>query len=255
MNIDKKVAIITGGASGMGAATAIQLAKQGAQVALLDMNLEGAQSLAEELGGMAVSCDVSDADSAENALQAVVKQYGEVHLAVNCAGIAPAKRVVAKDGSAMPLDNFKRVIDINLIGTFNIVRLVSAQMSQQQPQTDSGERGVIINTASVAAFEGQIGQAAYSASKGGIVAMALPIARELERFGIRVMTIAPGIMSTPMMAGMPENVQQALAQTVTFPKRLGEASEYASLVQHIVENEYLNGEVIRLDGAIRMSAR
>ncbi|MDF1759842.1 MAG: SDR family NAD(P)-dependent oxidoreductase [Coxiellaceae bacterium] len=255
MNIDKKVAVITGGASGMGAATAIQLAKQGARVALLDMNIDGAKSLAEELGGIAVSCDVSDADSADNAMQQVVKQCGTVHLVVNCAGVAPAKRVVAKDNSAMPLADFKRVIDINLIGTFNILRLAAAQMSQQQPQTDSGERGVIINTASVAAFEGQIGQAAYSASKGGIVAMALPIARELERFGIRVMTIAPGIMATPMMAGMPDNVQQALAQTVTFPKRLGGASEYANLVQHIIENEYLNGEVIRLDGAIRMSAR
>ncbi len=255
MIVDKKVAIITGGASGMGAATAIQLAQMGAKVALLDMNIDSATTLANELNGIAVQCDVSDSSSAEQAINQVVDQLGEVHVTVNCAGVAPAKRVVAKDSSAMLLEDFKRVIDINLVGTFNVLRLVAAQMSQQSAQTTSGEKGVIINTASVAAFEGQIGQAAYSASKGGIVAMALPIARELERFGIRVMTIAPGIMSTPMMAGMPDNVQQALAQTVTFPKRLGEASEYASLVQHIVENEYLNGEVIRLDGAIRMSAR
>lgn len=255
MDIANKVAVITGGASGMGAACAIELARAGAKVALLDMNLDGAQLLAQKIDGMAASCDVSDAANVESALAEVVKHYGAIHVAINCAGIAPAKRVVAKDGSAMPLADFKRVIDINLIGTFNVLRVAAAHMSAQEAQTQHGERGVIINTASVAAFEGQIGQAAYSASKGGVVAMALPIARELERYGIRVMTIAPGIMATPMMSAMPENVQQALAQTVTFPKRLGEASEFARLAQHIIENEYLNGEVIRLDGAIRMSAR
>lgn len=255
MQIAQTIAVITGGASGMGAATAIELAKQGAKVALLDMNLEAAQSLADELGGMALSCNVADAGAVEQAMAQVVAAFGAVNVVVNCAGICPAKRVVAKDGAAMPLEEFKRVIDVNLIGTFNVLRVACAQMASQDALTESGERGVIINTASVAAFEGQIGQAAYSASKGGVVAMALPIAREVARHGIRVMTIAPGIMATPMMTSMPETVQQGLAETVTFPKRLGEAGEYARLVSHIVENEYLNAEVIRLDGAIRMSAR
>lgn len=255
MQIDQKVAVITGGASGMGAATAIELAKQGAKVALLDMNLEAAKSLADELGGLAISCNVADAEQVEAAFAAVAESFGAVNVVVNCAGICPAKRVVSKDGSALPLEDFKRVIDVNLVGTFNVLRVACAQMASQDAVTASGERGVIINTASVAAFEGQIGQAAYSASKGGVVAMALPIAREVARHGIRVMTIAPGIMATPMMTSMPEQVQQGLAETVTFPKRLGAAAEYAGLVCHIVENEYLNGEVIRLDGAIRMSAR
>jgi NAD(P)-dependent dehydrogenase (short-subunit alcohol dehydrogenase family) len=255
MNIKDKVILITGGASGMGAATATHLAAQGAKVALLDLNEAAVQSHAKSLGGAGFVCNVADSESAEQAVSAVIDHFGAIHGCINCAGIAPAKRVVAKDGSAMPLDDFSKVINVNLIGTFNVLRLAATQMAKQEPLTDNGEKGVVINTASVAAFEGQIGQAGYSASKGGIVAMALPLARELERHGVRVMTIAPGIMQTPMMAGMPDNVQEALAQTVTFPKRLGQATEFARLAAHILENEYLNGEVIRLDGAIRMAAR
>lgn len=255
MELKNKVAVITGGASGMGAASAEHLASLGMKVALLDLNAQAAEEKAALLGGCGYACDVSDADSVTAALNQVMLDCGAIHVAINCAGVAPAKRIVDKAGEAMPLADFSRVIDINLLGTFNVLRLAASHMAKQAPVTDSGERGVIINTASVAAFEGQIGQAAYSASKGGVVAMALPAARELARHGIRVMTIAPGIMATPMMAGMPEKVQEALAQTVTFPKRLGQADEYARLVSHIIENEYLNGEVIRLDGAIRMAAR
>lgn len=255
MDIKDKVIVITGGASGMGAACAQRFSQAGASVALLDMNEERVKEQASKCGGIGLACDVSDASSIQQAIKSVVNHYSAIHVAINCAGIAPAKRIVGKDGGAMPLDDFKRVIDINLVGSFNVTRLVAAQIAKQDPQTSSGECGVIINTASVAAFEGQIGQAAYSASKGGVVAMTLPMARELERYGIRVMTIAPGIMATPMMTAFPDHVQDALAKTVTFPKRLGHSDEFSSLAQSIVENEYLNGEVIRLDGAIRMSAR
>jgi NAD(P)-dependent dehydrogenase (short-subunit alcohol dehydrogenase family) len=253
-NFNNKTAIITGGASGMGAETARALAAKGAKVALLDMNFAAAQELAQNLGGLAIACNVTDAKSVEEALTAAQEVLGPVRICVNCAGVAPAKRMVGRD-EAMPLEDFSKVININLIGTFNVMRLAAQAMSQLEPVNDEGERGVIINTASVAAYEGQIGQVAYSASKGGIVGMTLPAARELAKFGIRIMTIAPGIMATPMMAGMPKEVQDNLAATIPFPHRLGNASEFAKLVLHIIENSYLNGEVIRLDGAIRMQPK
>lgn len=251
-NLTNLAAIVTGGGSGMGAETARYLAKAGAKVAVLDINLQNAQSVAKEIGGLAVQCDVSHAQSTETAIHEAKAELGVARICVNCAGIAPAKRIVGRDG-VMPLDDFRRVIDVNLIGTFNIMRLAAVAMSQAEPIED--ERGVIVNTASIAAYEGQTGQAAYSASKAGVVGMTLPAARELSQFGIRVMTIAPGIMETPMMKGMTQNVQDSLAAMIPFPKRLGLASEYAKLVLHIIENSYLNGEVIRLDGAIRMQSK
>lgn len=253
-NIKGYAAIITGGASGLGAETAKFLAKAGAKVALLDMNVEAAEKYAKELGGVAFQCDVSNSQSAEQAVAAAREAIGPARICINCAGVAPAKRIVGREGP-QPLDDFRKVIEINLIGTFNLMRLVAADMAKLEPIGDSSERGVIINTASVAAFDGQIGQAAYSASKGGVAAMTLPAARELAQFGIRVMTIAPGIMGTPMMAGMPQNVQDSLVANIPFPKRFGRSDEYASLVMHIISNELLNGEVIRLDGAIRMPAK
>ncbi|MGE3919817.1 MAG: SDR family NAD(P)-dependent oxidoreductase [Gammaproteobacteria bacterium] len=253
-NLNNKAAIITGGASGMGAATATALAAKGVKVALFDMNVDAARTLAEKINGIAIECDVSDAESAEQAFKMAREQHGLASICVNCAGIAPGKRILGREG-AMPLSDFNKVIQINLIGTFNMMRLAASDMAELPAAGESGERGVIINTASVAAFEGQIGQAAYSASKGGVVAMTLPAARELARFGIRVMTIAPGIMSTPMMAGMPQAVQDSLATMMPFPKRLGHAEEYAKLALHIIENEYLNGEVIRLDAGIRMQEK
>lgn len=254
MNIKNCAAIVTGGGSGLGAETARALAKAGAKVALFDVNLQNAEQLAKEINGVAIQCDVSNSDSAIAAIGKAKELHGAARICVNCAGIAPAKRIVGREG-ASPLEDFSKVVNINLIGTFNIMRLAAADMSQLEPLNEDGERGVIINTASVAAYEGQIGQAAYSASKGGVVAMTLPIARELARFGIRVMTIAPGIMGTPMMAAMPQEVQDSLAAAIPFPKRLGKASEYAQLALHIVENPLLNGSVIRLDGAIRMGEK
>ncbi len=252
MEFLNSVAMITGAASGLGAAAARELAQAGVKVALLDLDQEKLDVIAKETGGLPIVCNVADEKSAENALNQTLQKFKKIHILVNCAGIAPAARIVGKE-APHSLDLFSKVIQVNLIGTFNMLRLVSAQMSKQEALNSENLHGVIINTASVAAFEGQIGQAAYSASKGGVVAMTLPAARELARFGIRVMTIAPGIMSTPMMAGMPENVQQALAASVTFPKRLGQGAEYASLVKEIICNDYLNGSVIRLDGAIRMA--
>jgi len=254
MNIKNISAIVTGGGSGMGAETARMLARNGAKVAVLDINLANAEKIAQEINGVAVQCDVSDAKSATTAIEQACAVLGPLRICINCAGIAPAKRIVGREG-AMPLEEFRKVIDINLIGTFNILRLAAAQMSKLDPVNDSVERGVIINTASVAAFEGQIGQAAYSASKGGVVALTLPAARELAQFGIRVVTIAPGIMETPMLLNMPEQVQTSLKTMVPFPKRLGRPEEYAKLVLHIIDNQYINGEVIRLDGAIRMQEK
>ncbi len=251
MELAGNVAIVSGGGSGMGAETAKTLRAAGVQVALLDVNAAAVKEQAQRLDCLGLVCDISNAEAVATALAQVRATYGVARICVSCAGIAPAKRVVGRDG-AMPLDDFQRVINVNLIGTFNLLRLAAADMTQLEPVNSSGERGVIINTASVAAYEGQIGQAAYSASKGGIVSMTLPIARELARFGIRVMTIAPGLIATPMLLGMPQDVQDSLAQSVPFPKRLGEPNEYARLVLHIIDNALLNGSVIRLDGAIRM---
>lgn len=249
MELINKIALITGGASGMGAATAEWLANQGMQIAILDR-----EPAANNFVALSLQADVSDDDSVKKAVETVVARLGAVHVCINCAGIAPAARMVGRNGP-MPLADFQRVIQINLIGTFNVMRYAAAQMIQQEPLNADGERGVIINTASIAAYEGQIGQSAYSASKGGVAAMTLPAAREFSQFGIRVMAIAPGIIATPMMAQMSAEVKDSLAAAVPFPKRLGNAEEYAKLVQHIIENPYLNGSVIRLDGAMRMGSK
>ncbi len=251
MRIEGQAAIVTGGASGLGLATAELLAAAGARVALLDLDAARVAEAAGRLGGKGIACDVADAASAEQAVAAARDSHGPARILVNCAGIAPPARIVGRSGP-MPLADFARVIQVNLIGSFNLLRLAAADMAALEPDA-GGERGVIVNTASVAAFEGQIGQAAYAASKGGIAALTLPAARELARFGIRVMTIAPGIFETPMLRGLPEPVQQALGASVPFPKRLGRPDEYAALVRHILDNPMLNGEVIRLDGAIRMA--
>ncbi|MCW2245086.1 NAD(P)-dependent dehydrogenase (short-subunit alcohol dehydrogenase family) [Azospirillum fermentarium] len=251
MNITGLSALVTGGGSGMGAATARHLARLGAKVTVLDVNKDAVAAVAAEIGGLGLTCDVSSAASAEEAVATAAAAHGPARILVNCAGVAPAKRIVGRDGP-MALDDFRRVIDINLIGTFNLLRLAADGMAKLDP-LDSGERGVIVNTASVAAYEGQVGQAAYAASKGGVVALTICAARDLARHGVRVMTIAPGLIGTPMLLNMPQEVQDSLAATVPFPKRFGQPEEYARLVQHIVENEMLNGDVIRLDGAIRMA--
>ena len=253
MLLKDQAAIVTGGASGLGAATARKLAAQGAKVAVCDLNAKLAESIAAEIKGVAVACDVSDAASAEAAIAQATKARGPARVLVNCAGIGVAKRVVGRDGP-MALADFDKVIKVNLIGTFNMLRLAAAGMSKLEPQA-TGERGVIINTASVAAFDGQIGQSAYSASKGGIVGMTLPIARELAQFGIRVLTIAPGLFLTPLLAGLPQEAQDSLAASIPFPHRLGSPDEFASLALHMVENSYLNGEVVRLDGSLRMAPK
>ena len=246
-------AIVTGAASGLGAETAVQLAKAGAKVACLDINMDGANDTAGKIGGFAVRCDVTSSDDAVTALKAARDKHGPARILVNCAGIGPAKRIVGRDGP-MPLADYERVIAINLVGTFNMMRLVAADAQNLEPLADN-ERGVIVSTASVAAYEGQIGQAAYSSSKGGVAALTIPAARELSQFGIRVMAIAPGIFGTPMLRGLPQEAQDSLGASVPFPKRLGEPREYAELVLFIVRSSYLNGEVIRLDGALRMAPR
>jgi NAD(P)-dependent dehydrogenase (short-subunit alcohol dehydrogenase family) len=253
MDIKGHAAVVTGGASGLGAATAAELARAGAKVACLDVNLDGARAVADKIGGCAVACDVTDAEQAAAALAEAKGKHGVARILINCAGIGPAKRIVGRDGP-MPLGDFERVIKINLIGTFNMMRLVAADMQGMSPLAD-GERGVIVSTASVAAFEGQIGQAAYASSKGGVAALTLPAAREFAQFGIRVNAIAPGIFHTPMLMALPEEAQKSLAAAVPFPKLLGRPEHFAELVRHIVENSYLNGEVIRLDGALRMAPR
>jgi NAD(P)-dependent dehydrogenase (short-subunit alcohol dehydrogenase family) len=255
LNLSGHSALVTGGSSGLGAATAARLLKAGAKVAILDLNLDGAQAIPE---AVAIRCDVSDAASAASAVAEAREKIGPPRILVHCAGVAPAKRIVGRDGP-MPLEDFAKVIQINLIGTFNMLRLAAAEMTKLEPieatESPDGERGVIICTASVAAYEGQIGQAAYAASKGGVVSLTLPAARELSQFGVRVLTIAPGIFSTPMIAGMPEEVQKSLSASIPFPKRLGHPEEFAALALHCIENCYLNGEVIRLDGATRMAPR
>ncbi len=253
MQVKGHAAIVTGGGSGLGAGTAKALAAAGAKVALLDVNIEGAEKVAKEIGGIAIKCDVSSAADGEKAVATAREKHGAARVLVNCAGIAPAARIVGKEGP-MALDAFARVINVNLIGSFNMMRLAASDMGKLEPLAD-GERGVIISTASVAAFEGQIGQAAYSASKGGVAALTLPAAREFARMGVRVMTIAPGIFGTPMLAGMPQAVQDSLAAQVPFPSRLGTPEDYAKLVMHILDNVMLNGEVVRLDGAIRMGPK
>lgn len=255
MKIAEATALVTGGASGLGAATARRLAANGAFVVIADLNAAAGAALASELGERAqfVEANVTDSGSLEQAVQAAASRGGGIRILVNCAGIGIAERVIGKDGPH-DLNHFNTVIQINLIGTFNALRLAAAAMSTNEPD-DEGERGVIINTASVAAFEGQIGQAAYSASKGGIVGLTLPAARELARYGIRVVTIAPGIFDTPLLAALPEPARISLGQQVPFPSRLGRPEEYAALAQHIIENSMLNGETIRLDGAIRMAPR
>ena len=255
MQIKDSVFIITGGASGLGAGTARMLVAQGGKVILADLNEAAGKALAVELGSNArfVTTNVADEASAKACVAAAVAAFGGLHGLVNCAGIATAEKVLGKNGPHA-LDTFAKTITVNLVGSFNMIRLASEAMSTATPNA-AGERGVIVSTASVAAYDGQIGQAAYAASKGGIVGMTLPVARELARFGIRVMTIAPGIFETPMLLGMPQEVQDALGKMVPFPSRLGKPAEYAALVRHIVENEMLNGEVIRLDGAIRMAPK
>jgi NAD(P)-dependent dehydrogenase (short-subunit alcohol dehydrogenase family) len=253
MDITGHAAIVTGAASGLGAATASDLARAGAQVACLDINLDGARAVAAKIGGEAVQCDVTDPGQAATALAQARSRHGPARILINCAGVGPARRIVGRDGP-MPLDEFARVINVNLIGTFNMTRLVAADMQGLSPLAD-GERGVIILTASVAAFEGQIGQAAYSASKGGVAALTLPAAREFAQFGIRVNAIAPGIFHTPMLMALSDEARASLAAAVPFPKLLGRPDQFASLVHHIIENAYINGEVIRLDGALRMAPR
>ena len=256
MDISGKVAVVTGGASGLGKATAQAIVAAGGKVAIVDRNIELAQSTARDLseGSAAFAADVADAASVEAAIDGIVERFGAIHINVNCAGIAAAGRTVGRDG-ALDLAAFNLVVQVNLVGTFNTLRLCALHMARNEPDNDDGERGVVVNTASVAAFDGQIGQAAYSASKGGVVGMTLPIARDLARSGIRVCTIAPGIFETPMMLGAPDRVRLPLIDAVQFPNRLGEAPEYALLARQIVENPYLNGETIRLDGGIRMQPR
>lgn len=255
MNIAGNTFLITGGGSGLGAACARLFASQGGNVLIADVQEEVSTKLAAELGKSArfVRTDVTDAAGVQQALDAAKKTFGGVQGAINCAGIGGAERVVGKEGPHR-LESFTRVIQVNLIGTFNVIRLAATMMSHNEPNEEQ-ERGVIINTASVAAFDGQIGQAAYTASKGGVVAMTLPVARELARFGIRVVTIAPGVFETPMLRGLPPEAQEALGAAVPFPPRLGRPDEYASLARQIVENTMLNGETIRLDGALRMAPK
>ena len=255
MKIEGRVFLVTGGGSGLGAAVARMVVDNGGRVVLVDINADAGAAMAAELGDAArfQRADVSSEADGKAAVQLALDSFGHVHGLVNCAGVAPGEKVIGRDGPHR-LDSFVRGITINLIGTFNMLRLAADAMAKEEPDAD-GERGVIVNTASIAAFDGQIGQAAYAASKGGVAALTLPVARELARFGIRVLTIAPGIFETPMMAGLPQDVQDSLGKSVPFPSRLGRPSEYAALVKHICENSMLNGEVIRLDGALRMAPR
>lgn len=256
MELNEKLAsIVTGGGSGLGEATAKALAAKGVKVGIFDVNEEGGKRVASEIGGTFAKVDVSDPESVAAGLETVRSAHGQESICVNCAGIAPAAKTVDRDGNSHDAATYAKTIGVNLIGTFNVSSQSAAGMCAQEPLNDDGERGVIINTASVAAYDGQIGQIAYSASKGGVVGMTLPMARDLSRNGVRVMTIAPGIFGTPMVAGMPDEVQQALGAMVPFPSRLGQPEEYGKLAVSICENTMLNGEVIRLDGAIRMAPR
>lgn len=252
MNIKEHGAVVTGGASGLGRAAAEALHAAGAKVAILDVNAKAAEQVAHSLGGFAADCDVTSADGTAAALYAAEHAIGPIRICLNCAGVGPAKRILGRDGP-MNLEDFARVVQINLIGTFNVLRLVSSRMAKLDP-LPSGERGVIINTASIAAYEGQVGQAAYASSKGGVASLTLPAAREMARHAIRVLAIAPGIFETPLLRALPEDAQRSLAAAIPFPSRLGRPAEFASLVMHMVENAMLNGEVVRIDGAIRLAA-
>lgn len=254
MDTHGQAALVTGGASGLGEATARELARLGARVAILDVNLALAQAVAADIGGVALACDITDAASVATALAAATEVHGPARILMNVAGVGSARRVVGKDGNAAPLEDFARVVQINLVGTYNVSRLFAAECARL-PALDDGERGVVLFTASVAAFDGQVGQQAYSASKAGLVGMTLPMARDLAQHGIRVCTIAPGLFATPLMKTLPEPVQASLAASIPFPSRLGKPGEFAALAVHIVTNTHLNGEVIRLDGALRMAPR
>jgi len=254
MKIQGQAALVTGGGSGLGEAVARELARLGARVAVLDVNAAGAERVAAQIGGLACRCDITDTASVTAALDTAEAAHGPARMLMNIAGIGGAKRIVAKDGSPAPLEDFERVIRVNLIGTYNIIRLAAARFVKLAP-LDDGERGVMVNTASVAAFDGQVGQEAYAASKGGLVGLTLPLARDLAQWGVRVCTIAPGLFATPLMQELPAEVQASLAASIPFPKRLGKPEEFAELAAHIVANGHLNGEVIRLDGALRMAPR
>ena len=254
MNISGQSAIVTGGGSGLGEAVARELARLGARVAVLDVNAANAQRVAAEIGGINSACDICDSTAVNAALDAAQAAHGAPRIVMNIAGIGGARRVLGKDGTPTPLEDFERVIRVNLIGTYNMIRLAAARIAPLDALED-GERGVMLCTASVAAFDGQIGQEAYSASKGGLVGMTLPLARDLAQYGIRVVTIAPGLFHTPLMAQLPQAVQDSLAASIPFPRRLGKPAEFAALAAHIVTNIHLNGETIRLDGALRMAPR
>jgi NAD(P)-dependent dehydrogenase (short-subunit alcohol dehydrogenase family) len=254
MNVQGQAALVTGGGSGLGEATARELARLGAKVAILDVNLAAAQKVASDIGGIAMQCDVTSPDSVQSAITEAQAAHGPARILMQIAGIGSAKRVVGKDGNAAPLEDFAKVINVNLIGTYNVARLFAAACAKLEPMED-GERGAMVFTASVAAFDGQVGQQAYSASKAGVAGMTLPMARDLAQHGIRVCTIAPGLFATPLMRTLPEPVQQSLAASIPFPQRLGKPEEFAQLAVHIVTNGHLNGEVIRLDGALRMAPR
>jgi len=253
MEIRGQAALITGGGSGLGAATARMLAAAGAKIAILDVNAKAAAEVAIDVNGIAINCDVADAAAAEAAIAKAAADHGPARIVINCAGIGTAKRIVGKEGP-MPLADFERVIRVNLIGTFNVMRLAAAAMQTLEPRAD-GERGVIICTASVAAYEGQIGQAAYASSKGGVVSLVLPAAREFAQFGVRVNAVAPGIFLTPMLLGLTPQAQESLAASLPFPKKLGDPAQFAALVRHLIENRYINGEVVRIDAALRMAPR
>ena len=254
MNIQGQAALVTGGGSGLGEATARELARLGAKVAVLDVNLDNARRVAEDIGGIALLCDVTSPDSVQAAIETAAAAHGPARILMQIAGIGTAKRVIARDGSPAPLEDFAKVVNVNLIGSYNVARLFAAACAKTEPMED-GERGVIVFTASVAAFDGQVGQQAYSASKGGVVGMTLPMARDLAQYGIRVCTVAPGLFATPLMGTLPEPVQASLAASIPFPSRLGKPSEFAELACHIVSNGHLNGETIRLDGALRLAPR
>ncbi|MFN9279313.1 MAG: SDR family NAD(P)-dependent oxidoreductase [Rubrivivax sp.] len=254
MRIEEQVAIVTGGGSGLGEAVARELARLGGKVAVLDVNVANAQRVAADIGGVGLAADITDTASMNAALDAAEAALGSARIVMNIAGIGTAKRVVGKDGLPAPLEDFERVIRVNLIGTYNVVRLTAARIARLEPLAD-GERGVMLMTASVAAFDGQVGQEAYAASKGGLVSMTLPLARDLAQHGIRVCTVAPGLFETPLMKQLPEAVQQSLAASIPFPPRLGRPEEFAALAAHIASNVHLNGETIRLDGALRMAPR